>query len=397
MSKRKNTKLINRLTCAALALPGLMHEASAARVEETYDVDVQYGHYEESGQRIKVNTFESAFTIPIGNAMTSMFNFVHDAVSGASPIYNSRDAQGKVTQVMSGASIKEERNMIDANIAYFLDQSTLKAGGGYSTEHDYKSKYLNASWSQDFNKKHTTLNLSGSVAFDDIEPTNFNSDCGNKCTKTTEQVLAGVTQVLNKDALLQTNLTFSNSSGYLSDPYKRVIFYDANNVLTTIASDKRPRDRRQWAGLVRYVQHVEDANRAALHADYRFTTDNWGINSHTVDLSWHQPLGEGWEIVPRIRYYTQGKADFYEPTFTGTPTNTPNYSSDYRLAGFGVVSGGLKLTKTLSSSKPLQYLKLNAGIEYFDHKSRYELGGNDSGSFADFKYYLFTASVNLKF
>jgi|GEM_PF-5009016 len=38
-----------------------------------------------------------------------------------------------------------------------------------------------------------------------------------------------------------------------------------------------------------------------------------------------------------------------------------------------------------------------AGFEYYDHSAGYQLGGNNSGSFADFSYYLVTASINLKF
>lgn len=395
MKHRKKSNLLKRLSCAALALPGLIPDANAGRVDETYDVDMQYGHYEESG-RMKVNTFESALSMPLGKAMTAMFNVVRDVVSGASPIYNAKDSKGNITQIISGASIKEERDAVSANIAYFLDQSSLNVGGGYSKEHDYISKYLNANWSMDFNKKHTTLNIGGSAAFDEIQPTNFNLDCGDKCTKNNQQLLVGVTQIIDKDALVQSNLTFSNSNGYLSDPYKKVIFYDANNQLTGIKTDRRPREKRQWAWLTRYVQHFEETNHGALHADYRFTHDDWGINSHTFEASWHQPIGEGWEIIPRVRYYSQNKADFYDATFMNT-SNNPYYSSDYRLAGFGVLSGGLKVSKTLSTSKPLQHLKFQAGVEYFDHQSRYELGGNRDGSFADFKYYLFTASVNLKF
>ena len=48
-------------------------------------------------------------------------------------------------------------------------------------------------------------------------------------------------------------------------------------------------------------------------------------------------------------------------------------------------------------NKRIQQMKLQGGVEYYDHRAAYQLGGNNLGSFADFSYYLFTASLNLKF
>ena len=58
----------------------------------------------------------------------------------------------------------------------------------------------------------------------------------------------------------------------------------------------------------------------------------------------------------------------------------------------------MKLAKTFTEvSKPIEQMKLQAGVEYYDHSAAYQLGGNNSGSFADFSYYLVNASVSLKF
>ena len=408
---KKKLNAVARLSCAALALPGLMQTAQAGRVDETYDVDVQYGRYQESDNRIGVNIFESSLSIPIGKTMTGTLNVVRDTISGASPIYNEKDSKGKVTQVISGASQKaassscgksicEERNAINTGLTYFFDNAALNVGSGYSKENDYLSKYLSTNLSVELNKKMTTLNFGGSVASDEIEPTNFNIDCGDKCNKHTQQYLLGVTQIVDKNSLVQSNLTYAHSKGYLSDPYKRVLFYDVDNNLSGIGADKRPRDKNQWAWLTRYVRHFEGMHNAALHVDYRFTSDDWGTKSHTAELSWHQPLGNGWQVIPRLRYYTQNQADFYGATFTGKTADYAYYSSDYRLAGFGTVSGGLKFSKDMGRVNALKHLQFQAGLEYFDHKAAYQLGGSGSGnngSFTDFRYYLLTASFNLKF
>lgn len=64
MKHNKKSNIAAQLTCAALALPGLMQTASAGRVDETYNADFQYGHYSESNQRMKVDIFEGALSAP---------------------------------------------------------------------------------------------------------------------------------------------------------------------------------------------------------------------------------------------------------------------------------------------------------------------------------------------
>jgi hypothetical protein len=240
------------------------------------------------------------------------------------------------------------------------------------------------------------------VAFDEIQPTEFNGgllrnrDCGVKCSKTSQQYLLGVSQVINKDTLVLSNITFTYSTGYLSDPYKSVAFYD-NLQLIDFKNDTRPREKFQFAWLTQYVRHFGSLNDAALHLDYRFSTDSWGVNAHTAELSWYQPIADGWVITPRVRYYSQGQADFYYVAGTKAALQTGFYSSDYRLAGFGAVTAGLHLSKDIAALTPLSHLKFQVGGEFYNHSASYQLSGNATGAFADFSYYLITGSFSLRF
>ncbi|MEQ1527981.1 MAG: DUF3570 domain-containing protein [Methylococcales bacterium] len=402
----KKNHAIARLTCAALALPGLIQTADAGRVEETYNADFQYGHYSESSQRMSVDIFEGNLSAPIGKNMTASVNLVRDSIAGASPKYNIKN-QGQLQQVLSGASqhaltsecaesICDQRDAISSNLSYFFDSAAVNVGGGFSREHDYSSRFFNTNLSLDLNKKLTTVNFGASVAFDEVAPSNFNFDCGAKCSKTSQQYLLGLSQIIDKNTLLQSNITFGYHNGYLSDPYKSVFFYEGDTI-ADVGNDTRPEQKFQWAWLTQYVRHFEQFNHAALHADYRFYTDDWGINAHTVELSWQQPIAAGWQVIPRFRYYSQDSADFYQPVFAGTSSTHDFYSSDYRLAGFGAISGGIKLSKEFNQLKPLNHLKFQTGIEYYDHSASYQLGHTNLGNFTDFSYYLLTASVNLQF
>ena len=192
---------------------------------------------------------------------------------------------------------------------------------------------------------------------------------------------------------------------------------------------------------MRYVQHI-NAVDAALHFDYRIFSDDWGITSHTFEADWAQPLGNGWTVTPRIRYYSQDAADFYTP-YLVTPqsqtsnvvdgsgrdilvdVNNPdngkeyffdpdtggyvdaqgndaselgnngelinktkpfdrnklpaNFSSDYRLAGYGALSGGVTVSKQFAKG-----IALDVGFEYYTHQASLRIGGGGENNFNNF-------------
>ncbi|MEX2132108.1 MAG: DUF3570 domain-containing protein, partial [Pseudohongiellaceae bacterium] len=162
--------------------------------------------------------------------------------------------------------------------------------------------------------------------------------------------------------------------GFLSDPYK--------------LRDVRPGDKMQVAVASSMRKFFVGAD-AALHVNYRFYHDDFGISSHTLDMAWFQNAESRFQIVPSLRYYTQSAADFY--------TNVDNFlspldqyqSSDSRLSGYGALSGSLSLvtrlddwTLNLSAERYIarekysayhvrqpgtalvQYFRLSLGVDY---------------------------------
>jgi hypothetical protein len=139
----------------------------------------------------------------------------------------------------------------------------------------------------------------------------------------------GVTRIVSKRAMLRFGLGYTYRDGFLTDPYK---FHD-----------RRPDTRREWVASVGY-RHFFVGASGALHADYRYFDDDWGIGSHTIDLAWHQTLGENTRLVPFLRYYTQGVADFFA---NSANLDDRYYADDYRLSAFGAVSAGLRLRQDI--------------------------------------------------
>ena len=240
----KKTSILARLSCAALTLPGIVTEAGAARIDEDIHTDFQLGHYSESEQRMKVDIYEASLSAPVGEKMRLNLGLIKDVMSGASPMFNIKDANDKPKQILSGASIKEERNVINLGMNYYFDQLDLNLSAGVSEENDYLSKYMQTGLSWDLNNKMTSVFSSLSLAWDDIEPTG--KDFTEK--KKTQQLSLGVTQILNEKSLFSSNLSYSKNSGYLSDPYKYVFFASSG-----LKTDHRPDSRYQWAWLNSYI------------------------------------------------------------------------------------------------------------------------------------------------
>jgi hypothetical protein len=226
-------------------------------------------------------------------------------------------------------------------------------------------------------------------AYPYLEKSSFNGRVKNQILrgkKTDWAGSLGVTQILNKSALIEGSVSYTNSSGYMSNPYKAVeiLFIDPNQTAdeegkidATMRAflENRPEKRQQWIENLRYVQHI-DALDAALHLDYRFYHDDWDIQAHTISGDWIQPLGDGWSITPRVRYYSQNAANFYAPYLVSkqsekydTKLLPKNYSSDARLSGYGALSGGVTINKKFAKG-----LELQAGAEYYTHEGGLKLG-----------------------
>ncbi len=302
---------------------------------------------------------------------------------------------------MSSASIRDVRDAVDLNAQYTFDRATLGVDVGRSSENDYTSDFFNLDGRLDLNQKLTTLATGFSYASDQVwaishgdqrQSLRVESVGGDKSTY---QGLLGLTQVLSRNALMQANLTYTHGSGYLSDPYKFVETLFMPFVVTDgyagFIRDNRPGNRDQFAVLLRYIHNVGPLNEAAVHLDYRYYADTWGIHSQTFEVAWYQPVYAGWQLVPRVRYYTQTGADFYQLYFDEARADG-YYSSDYRMANFGAVSGGAALSKTF-----VDKLKLAASIDFYDRQKSYGMYPGKGSSIDDFSYSVFSVSAQLRF
>lgn len=349
---KKRESALRALTSGALAVTGgWAGNAGADSPVERASADYNFSFYsegdlstpdvapldEESRYEVKMHQFRLEAPLPFTSNMDFALELVNEDMSGASPTFVQPSASFAPVQAMSGATIEDTRNDILFSTNYYLNNGRLGFGTGYSTENDYQA--INATFDGEthFNEKNTTLGAGLGFSYDTIEPTDGDIILNRpeKEDKQTYTLNLGLSQILSRGSNVQSSLTYAHPTGYLSDPYKEM-FVLGNPLLP----DNRPDARNQLTWLTRYRGYVRELD-GTFHADYQFYIDDWGIQSHTVEIAWHKMLWDQLRIVPSLRYYSQTEADFYEPFFLAPPAGG-EWSSDYRLSAYGALGFGLK-------------------------------------------------------
>ncbi|HEY0961734.1 MAG TPA: DUF3570 domain-containing protein [Pseudomonadales bacterium] len=365
--------------------------------------------------------------------------------AGASPIVNGRIAltedftpagDARAVQVMSSAS-PELRRQADVGFEFPVDSPharTLTASAGISDEPDYRSRYGRLGARIGLNDNLTTL--SANTAFTrsdtharldaDLQPYVTRNAYAEQLERGSPSDLLrgerrdrgveiGVTQVLDAVSVLDAGIALNRASGFMENPYKVVTVVFAGNAATPASGDvrafleQRPDERRQLTFRAHYARHFA-ASDATLQLDYVHSRDDWGIATHSVELGWAQTLG-AWTVTPRLRYYTQGAADFHVPWLlsrqnfrsisideNGEPQVTPysaallpaHFSSDHRLASFGSASAGLTLQRRFAVG-----LVVEGGVEYYTRADGLHAGGGENGTYADFDFAMANIALTL--
>jgi hypothetical protein len=341
---------------AALLLPGLAAHADEPPANGSVSLRyLDYADRQPGLDRIRAHSPSIAVTAPVAGDWSIEGTLTADDVSGASPRYHT---------AISGAShMQDERKAGDIGATRYFRRGTLSAAVACSTEHDYVSRALslNGTLSSEDNNTTWAFGLAGSR--DRIDPVNHVVADEHKHTTS---LLAGVTRVLTANDIGQLTLTHTNGSGYFNDPYK--LF------------DNRPRSRRADTLLLRW-NHYIDRTGGVARLGYRWYDDSYHIRAHTLSAEYLQPLGGGWSVAPELRLYTQSAAYFYyDPVYDGIlgAPFPPGFeaggsqerlsSPDQRLAGFGAVTAGLKVARTIG-----KWWTLDVKLEGYEQRGNWRL------------------------
>jgi Protein of unknown function (DUF3570) len=365
------------LTSSALLLPAYQGAQADAAPEFT-ELGVRYSKYEEddtqggktfggSSQRFEVDAAQFHLLAPVADDWAFALDVQWEDMSGASPWFVGESANGDPKVIMSGASIADTRTEVSVTTRYYYDRGNAGVNYVHSDEDDYDSDAIALDGAFNSSDGLTTYSGAISASSDDIEPTQGSVPTNTrKASKDIRSAWVGVTRIVSKRALLRFGLSYTYRDGFLTDPYK--------------LDDNRPDERKEWAASAGYRHFFSDAN-AALHADYRYFDDDWGVASHTLDLAWYQNVGALTQVIPFLRYYSQDEADFFT---NENYTDQHYYSQDYRLSSFGAISAGLRLRHRIGN------WSLNlAGERYQTDESWGVYSGDESPGLVDYWRYSF--------
>jgi hypothetical protein len=372
-------------TCTLLgtATPGV---SMAADAEPKWDIDSAFLYYGESDGRVKDMSLSAHATRDFGDERSLGLDLSVDSLTGASPsgaiaadgIQTFTSPSGRATYSTPAGEIPLDDTFHDTRIALNGNWSqplarlyTLSAGLGFSSEFDYQHIGANFGLTRDFNQRNTTLSAAlayaqdtvkpvgglplplaqmGDAVGDDASPVNHGDSSD---TKNVLDVLLGVTQVLGRHTVLRVNLSYSDSSGYLTDPYKILSVVDpvtgdligrtpapgASGPTGVYLYESRP-DSRRKEGLYAEMRH--DFGGKVLQVGYRYSTDDWEVDSHTLESRLRLPFGSSSYLEPHVRYYQQTAASFYRYSLADV-TPLPEFATaDARLSDMDSLTFGLK-------------------------------------------------------
>lgn len=391
MQLKSTPQVATALAAAACSLLGLPASAQDAGTPDNWQFDTALLYYGESD---RVTAVEGVFgaTKDFGDEHIFSGKLVIDGLTGASatgavaqPYAQTFTRPSGNGQYVIGAgetplddTFRDTRVQLNGQWTQPAWQDYRVSGGLHvSKEYDYLSLALNGSLARDFNQKNTTMSLGLSYAFDSIDPEggrpvafasmplrdDFSSDDAYQAAfdatrlagsddKNTLDLVLGLTQVINRRTIMQFNYGLSVVDGYLTDPFKMLSRVDSDGITQDLLYENRP-DSRTKHNFYWQTKYAMDS--AVADISYRFATDDWDIQSHTLDSRLKFKLSDTTYIQPHVRFYQQSAAEFYQPfLMQGEPL--PTYASaDYRIGEMTAYTVGLKYGILLKGGQELAF------------------------------------------
>lgn len=283
-------------------------------------------------------------------------------------------------QASSGASSADFWAGLNANYSHSSDDRNKIWTGKLSaaTEYDYFSIGFGGSYTRLFNEKNTEISVNTTIYLDTwkliypIELRSFNSGededhfninkytiTGNsnynpQFTEFTDKkrnsyaLGASFSQILSKKLQGLISVDLVRQEGLLSMPFQRVYFSDVADSFIEefhLADDveRLPGSRNKLAIGANLNYYINEF--LVLRTQYRYYTDNWGIDSHTAKIELPVKVGHGFTVYPSFRYYTQTQADYFAP-YNEHLSTEKYYTSDYDLSDFNANQFGLGINYT---------------------------------------------------
>ena len=293
--------MIQRGITRILALAGLaLVTGSAAHAAVLPDdrADALYHRYDGGG--VTIDGPSLLLRKKFAEKYSVSANYYMDMVSSAS------------IDVMTTASpYKEERTQ--GSLAFDMLQGKTQYSVSYtlSDENDYTANTASFDLSQDIFGDLTTVSFGFSQGWDEVRKRGDDTFAESVDRR---NYRFGLQQILTPRMMAGLNYEVITDEGFLNNPYRSVRYLDETSARGySYQPELYPHTRTSNAIAVNARYYLP--YRAAVHGEYRYYTDTWGIDANTVSLGYTHPWGKRWIFEAGYRWYDQSAADFYSDLF----------------------------------------------------------------------------------
>lgn len=373
LKNKKNIKKISGLLSAATCT---LLGTTSAQAENEWDIDTAVLLYSEKD---RVSAFEPVISMKkdLNDTDVLSMKLTLDSLTGASATgavpstqvqtFTQPSGKGQYTidanELPLDDTFKDGRAQFSMNWDTAVDSDNRRnLGFNISQEFDFFSIAGNASWTHEMNQKNSSLTGGINIELDVIEPIGgiplalsthdinvATTRDGSSKDRQVLDLLLGVTQIIDRTSLFQINLSHSMADGYMNDPFKFVSVVDTTvgpNLGEPVSQlyENRPDMRNKTSVFGKYKKSF--SNDDIFTASLRLMTDDWGVDSQTLDITYRWQLNKGYYLQPHFRHYQQSSADFYRYFLLDSDAIPEFVSADYRLGEMEAQTIGLKVGKS---------------------------------------------------
>ncbi len=266
-------------------------------------------------------------------------------------VYSSASSDKIDPNTVSSASSSDIRIYPSINYSIQNDEKRYSIGAGYSfsREYDYTSHGVNLMASKWNKNRNSELTAKASIFFDQISvilplelrPVGYGSGAENdplpidEANRTSYNFGLMFSQVITKNFQIALLSDISYQEGLLATRFHRVFFNNGN-----VKVENLPGTRLKIPLGIRANYYIGD--RTVLRSFYRYYSDNWNINSHTISAEISYKITPFISLAPFYRFYMQTAAEHFSEYGTHNP-NAEFYTSDFDLSKFKSNMFGLNL------------------------------------------------------
>jgi Protein of unknown function (DUF3570) len=227
-------------------------------------------------------------------------NYYVDMVSSAS-----------IDVITTASPYEETRTQASLGADVLNGKTQYTVGFTNSDENDYTANTASFDISQDLFGDLTNLSFGYARGWDEVRKRGdraFSEDIDRSTYR------VALSQIVTPRLMMGLNYELVTDEGFLNNPYRSVRYLDPDSASGfAFQPEVYPATRTSNAASVdaRYFLPY----RAAVHGQYRFFTDTWGIDANTVQVGYTHPWGKRWVFELTYRWYDQSSADFYADLF----------------------------------------------------------------------------------